>query len=124
MKRFTQLSFSLFFVLFLFVSCKKETVTPVVTMYGKWNVNKYQEVVNGVIDYNYTGKPEDFVDFKADNTYLIYADSDSTSGTFEVNGTILTFDGTDLWDITTLSSTEAIIESEYLNYRIIFYLKR
>jgi hypothetical protein len=117
-------------MIFFLVSCSKETPTPVtVTIYGKWNILKYQEISNGVVDYNYIGKPNDYLEFKLNKSYTIYVDSSIIeSGMFEINGSILCFDSTDIWDVSTLTSSEAIIERSTIkpssSERFIFYLKR
>ena len=116
-------------VIFFLFSCSKETPTPeTVTIYGKWNIIKYQQIFNSVVDFNYNGKPNDFIEFKFNKSYFIYADGAIDSGKFEINGSILVFDSTDVWDVSTLTSSEAMLESNEITpagvERFIYYLKR
>ncbi len=116
-------------VLFFLVSCSKETPAPAsITIYGKWKIIKYQEIFNSVVDLNYIGKQNDFIEFKVNKSYLINADGVLDSGLFEINGSILVFDTTDVWDVSTLTSSEATLERNEIKpsgiARFIFYLKR
>ncbi|MFN5704544.1 MAG: hypothetical protein ACK45U_01690 [bacterium] len=118
-------------VIFFLVSCSKDTPTPTpatVTIYGKWNIVKYQEIFNSAVVLNYIGKPNDYLQFNSNNSYVLYADSALESGIFEINGSILVFDTTDVWDVSTLSSSEATLERNEITpsgiERFVFYLKR
>ena len=118
--------------IFALSSCKKDdlssSVQPTLTIIGKWDVEKYQEIFNNVVDYSYIGKSGDYVDFKTNKTYIISADGSIDSGKYELSGHILTFDTVDIWDITHHTTNKLIFEATETSSngteRFIFYLKR
>ncbi len=121
-----------FIALIAISSCKKDdsanSVQPTLTIIGKWDVEKYQEIFNSSVGYSYTGKPGDYVEFKTNKTYVISADNSIDSGMYELNGNILTFDTVDIWDITYHTTNKLIFEATESTSsgteRFIFYLKR
>jgi hypothetical protein len=120
--------------IFSLIACSKEssTTTPSIVVYGKWEVLKYEELINDTIDYSYSGKQNDFIEFKEDKKYILsideYYDGVLDSGTFEINGNSLLFDSTDTWFLTSTTSTLATLKRSKIvqsnKESFIFYLNK
>jgi hypothetical protein len=120
--------------IFTLIACSKEssTTTPSIVVYGKWEVLKYEELINDTIDYSYSGKQNDFIEFKEDKKYILsideYYDGVLDSGTFEINGNSLLFDSTDTWFLTSTTSTLATLKRSKIvqsnKESFIFYLNK
>ena len=120
--------------IFSLIACSKEssTPTPSITVYGKWEILKYEELINDTVDYTYSGKQNDFIEFKEDKKYILSIDESYDgvldSGTFEINGNSLLFDSTNTWILTSTTSTLATLKRSKIvqsnKESFIFYLNK
>jgi hypothetical protein len=120
--------------IFCLIACSKESSTtkPSIEVYGKWEVLKYEELINDTVDYSYSGKQNDFIEFKEDKKYFLSIDKSYDgvldSGTFEINGNSLLIDSTDIWVLTSETSTLATLERSKIvqsnKERFVFYLSK